>query len=32
MSYETVPIHHFRLGPVPRLYAPQGVFAMGYTS
>jgi hypothetical protein len=28
---ETVPIHHFRLGPVPRLYTPKGVYAMGYT-
>ncbi len=24
-------IHHFRLGPVPRLYTSEGVFAMGYT-
>ncbi|MBU3672431.1 MAG: DUF1838 domain-containing protein [Sinobacteraceae bacterium] len=24
-------IHHFKLGPVPRLYTPQGVIAMGYT-
>jgi hypothetical protein len=28
---KTMPIHHFRLGPVPRLYTPAGVFAMGYT-
>lgn len=28
---KTLPIHHFRLGPVPRLYTPSGVFAMGYT-
>lgn len=28
---KTLPIHHFRLGPVPRLYTPTGVFAMGYT-
>ena len=28
---QTVPIHHFRLGPVPRLYTPTGVHAMGYT-
>ena len=28
---KTTPIHHFRLGPVPRLYTPTGVFAMGYT-
>jgi hypothetical protein len=28
---ETVPIHHFRLGPVPRQYTPEGVYAMGYT-
>lgn len=28
---ETLSIHHFRLGPVPRLYTPTGVFAMGYT-
>jgi len=27
----TSAIHHFRLGPVPRLYTPQGVIAMGYT-
>jgi len=25
-----VAIHHFRLGPVPRLYTPDGVVAMGY--
>jgi hypothetical protein len=24
-------IHHFRLGPVPRVYTPDGVIAMGYT-
>lgn len=24
-------IHHFRLGPVPRMYTPDGVIAMGYT-
>ncbi|MBM4221231.1 MAG: DUF1838 domain-containing protein [Gammaproteobacteria bacterium] len=24
-------IHHFRLGPVPRTYAPEGITAMGYT-
>jgi hypothetical protein len=28
---ETLPIHLFRLGPVPRLYTPTGVMAMGYT-
>lgn len=28
---KTTAIHHFRLGPVPRLYTPTGVFAMGYT-
>lgn len=28
---KTSAIHHFRLGPVPRLYTPQGVIAMGYT-
>lgn len=28
---KTVAIHHFRLGPVPRLYTPTGVIAMGYT-
>jgi hypothetical protein len=28
---KTHPIHHFRLGPVPRLYTPSGVIAMGYT-
>lgn len=28
---KTHPIHHFRLGPVPRLYTPTGVMAMGYT-
>jgi hypothetical protein len=27
----TSAIHHFRLGPVPRLYTPTGVIAMGYT-
>lgn len=27
----TLPIHHFRLGPVPRVYTPSGVIAMGYT-
>lgn len=27
----TLPIHHFRLGPVPRVYTPEGVIAMGYT-
>ncbi len=26
-----VAIHHFRLGPVPRMYTPDGVIAMGYT-
>ncbi len=25
-----VPIHHFRLGPVPRVYTPDGVIAMGF--
>jgi hypothetical protein len=25
-----VPIHQFRLGPVPRVYTPDGVIAMGY--
>jgi hypothetical protein len=24
-------IHHFRLGPVPRIYAPEGITAMGFT-
>lgn len=24
-------IHHFRLGPVPRIYTPEGITAMGYT-
>jgi hypothetical protein len=28
---KTSAIHHFRLGPVPRLYTPSGVIAMGYT-
>lgn len=28
---QTSAIHHFRLGPVPRLYTPTGVIAMGYT-
>jgi hypothetical protein len=28
---QTVPIHVFKLGPVPRLYTPDGVMAMGYT-
>jgi hypothetical protein len=28
---KTTAIHHFRLGPVPRLYTPTGVIAMGYT-
>lgn len=28
---KTMAIHHFRLGPVPRLYTPTGVIAMGYT-
>ena len=28
---KTSAIHHFRLGPVPRLYTPTGVIAMGYT-
>lgn len=28
---KTTAIHHFRLGPVPRLYTSEGVFAMGYT-
>jgi hypothetical protein len=28
---KTKAIHHFRLGPVPRLYTPTGVIAMGYT-
>lgn len=27
---QRVPIHHFRLGPVPRVYTPDGVIAMGY--
>lgn len=27
---KTEPIHHFRLGPVPRVYTPDGVIAMGY--
>jgi len=27
---KTVPVQHFRLGPVPRLYRPDGVIAMGY--
>lgn len=25
-----VPVHFFRLGPVPRLYTPEGVIVMGY--
>jgi len=28
---KTTAIHHFKLGPVPRLYTPAGVIAMGYT-
>ena len=28
---QRVAIHHFRLGPVPRMYTPDGVIAMGYT-
>lgn len=28
---QRVSIHQFRLGPVPRLYSPEGVIAMGYT-
>lgn len=28
---QRVGIHHFKLGPVPRMYTPQGVIAMGYT-
>lgn len=28
---KAMPIHHFRLGPVPRVYTPTGVIAMGYT-
>jgi hypothetical protein len=28
---KTSAIHHFRLGPVPRVYTPTGVIAMGYT-
>lgn len=31
ITRKTHPIHHFRLGPVPRLYTPNGVIAMGYT-
>jgi hypothetical protein len=27
---QRVPIHHFRLGPVPRVYTPEGVVAMGF--
>jgi hypothetical protein len=27
---QRVPIHHFRLGPVPRVYTPDGVIVMGY--
>lgn len=27
---ERLPIHHFRLGPVPRVYTPDGVIVMGY--
>ncbi len=27
---KTEAIHHFRLGPVPRVYSPEGVIAMGY--
>jgi hypothetical protein len=27
---ETLPIHNFRLGPVPRLYTPEGYVVMGY--
>lgn len=27
---ETLPIHNFRLGPVPRLYTPDGYVVMGY--
>ncbi|MCU0760282.1 MAG: DUF1838 domain-containing protein [Steroidobacteraceae bacterium] len=27
---QRVPIHHFRLGPVPRVYTPGGVIAMGF--
>lgn len=28
---QRTPIHLFKLGPVPRLYTPQGVMAMGFT-
>jgi hypothetical protein len=28
---QRTPIHVFKLGPVPRLYTPQGVMAMGFT-
>lgn len=31
VTRRTSAIHHFRLGPVPRLYTPTGVIAMGYT-
>lgn len=27
---QRVPIHHFRLGPVPRVYTPEGVIVMGF--
>jgi hypothetical protein len=27
---QRVPIHHFRLGPVPRAYTPDGVIVMGF--
>jgi hypothetical protein len=27
---KTVRIHHFRLGPVPRVYTPEGVIVMGF--
>lgn len=27
---QRVPIHHFRLGPVPRVYTPDGVIVMGF--
>jgi hypothetical protein len=31
LTGQRVPIHVFKLGPVPRLYTPGGVMAMGYT-
>ena len=30
VSGETLPIHNFRLGPVPRLYTPDGYIVMSY--